>query len=96
MLFTSAENLAGLERAVVIVTGFHLYEHLESRSKLQYNTRVDSRVFIAVSRCTYKAIFVEVDASTKFAKHFEIFVWADKIFSFPQKMKCVLFTYLHA
>lgn len=72
VFFTCADNLVGLEQAVVIVTGFHLYEHMVSRLKLPFESRVDSGVFIAVSQCTYKPIFVECQAAEKFAWHFEI------------------------
>ena len=44
----------------------------KSELNLPSYSRVDSRVFIAVSRCTYKAIFVECGAATVFARHFEI------------------------
>ena len=71
ILFSSVENLAGLERAIVVVCGFHLPEYLLNRSDLN-SSRVDSRAFLAVSRCTYKVVFVEVKAESCFANHIQI------------------------
>ena len=72
LLWTAAENLAGLERPVVILVGFHLPEHIQTRTCYDDTYRVDSRAFLAVTRCTFRVVFVEVHARSRYGSHFEI------------------------
>jgi leucine-rich repeat protein SHOC2 len=75
MYFGAVENMAGLERAVVVVTGmehprYTMYRVEHERWK-NSRSRVDSRVYLAITRCTAELAVVETDVG-HFAAHFAI------------------------
>eukprot|EP00038_Savillea_parva_P004362 m.136823 g.136823 ORF g.136823 m.136823 type:complete len:963 (-) comp11448_c0_seq1:604-3492(-) len=79
LYFGPVENMAGLERPIVVVTGFwHPHALLQrapgtvtskSDSSVKLLSRVDYRVYLAVTRCTHQLWFVEPDVK-RFAAHF--------------------------
>lgn len=74
LYFGAAENFAGLERPFVITTGMQHPEYLIHRKDNEgwrEGGIVDSRMYLAVTRCTLELSVVEVEVE-KFAAHFQI------------------------
>lgn len=73
-LWSSAENVAGLTFNVVIMVGFHFYDHLRHLNGQRRGalTRVDNRALIAASRCNHQLVVVECAAKSCFALHHRI------------------------
>jgi Leucine-rich repeat (LRR) protein len=73
--FGAVENMAGLERAVVVVTGMEHPRYTMHRIKHEgwdgKRSRVDSRVYLAITRCTAELIVAETVVG-HFAAHFGI------------------------
>jgi Leucine-rich repeat (LRR) protein len=71
VVWCAVENYSGMECAYVVVTGFQMPEYLIRRSQNGFDTRVDSSAYLAVTRCTYQLVFVEVEAAA-FSEHWLI------------------------
>lgn len=75
LYFGQAENFAGLERPYVIVTGMQHPRYLRHRSSVEGWTggksTVDPRVYLAVTRCTFKLTLIEIDV-LKFGAHYAV------------------------
>jgi Ran GTPase-activating protein (RanGAP) involved in mRNA processing and transport len=76
LFFGAAENFAGFEREVVIVTGFHhplalMAQVREVLAKPSASSRVDYRLYVAVTRTKCQLYVVEPDADV-FASHFRL------------------------
>ena len=73
LYFGPAENFAGLERPLVVVTGMQHPKYLVHRREVEgwQGEMEDPRVYLAVTRCTYELSVVEVEA-VQFAPHFNI------------------------
>mmetsp|Transcript_17672 Transcript_17672/g.52343 ORF Transcript_17672/g.52343 Transcript_17672/m.52343 type:complete len:917 (+) Transcript_17672:638-3388(+) len=81
LYFGPAENLAGLERAIVVVTGFwHPMSLLaqppstapaSDTKEEKFLLRTDHRVYLAITRCTHQLYIAEPDVGI-FASHFRI------------------------
>jgi hypothetical protein len=80
LYFGPVENFAGQERPYVVVTGMQHPRYLVYRLKRESGTetnwgtledRVDSRAYLAVTRCTFQLSVVEVDVE-QFGFHFSL------------------------
>ena len=77
LFFGAAENIAGLERDYVLVTGFNQPGYLRERHRLgKLYERVDPAAYVALTRCTFQLVCVEVDAE-RFGAHLRISGVAD-------------------
>ena len=63
-VWTLAENMAGLEADIVIITSS---QRLRGFSKTGFN----NDIFLAITRCTYQLFVIDSHASNRFA-HFKI------------------------
>jgi Leucine-rich repeat (LRR) protein/cold shock CspA family protein len=78
LYFGAVENFAGLERPFVVATGMqhprYLAHRLTSEPDGSWGTcanRVDPRMYLAITRCTYELSVVEIDAQ-QYALHFKM------------------------
>jgi Leucine-rich repeat (LRR) protein len=78
LYFGPVENFAGLERPYVVATGMQHPRYLVHRLKTEppgswgkLHLRVDPRMYLAVTRCTYQLSVVEVDVHA-YALHFKM------------------------